>query len=102
MSATAMSAALPRGRTRVTPGHAVKDAVVIMRRNLLRIVRMPQLLLFATVQPVMFLVLFNYVFGGAVGRSIPGRGRRRLPQLAAAGGCCCRWPRSVPRRPRWG
>ena len=28
MSATAMSAALPRGRTRVTPGHAVKDAVV--------------------------------------------------------------------------
>ena len=52
-----------------------------MRRNLLRIVRLPQLLLFATVQPVMFLILFNYVFGGAVGRSIP----------AAAGGQYLNW-----------
>ena len=81
MSGTAVSAALPRGRVRVSPRHAAKDTVVIMRRNLLRIVRMPQLLLFATVQPVMFLVLFNYVFGGAVGRSIP----------AAAGGDYLNW-----------
>ncbi len=45
----AMSTALPHGRVRVSPGHAAKDTVVIMRRNLLRIVRMPQLLVFATV-----------------------------------------------------
>ena len=81
MSSAAGSAALPRGRTRVSLGHAVKDTVVIVRRNLRRVVRMPQLLLFATVQPVMFLVLFNYVFGGAVGRSIP----------AAAGGNYLNW-----------
>lgn len=57
--------------TRVSLPHAVKDTLVITRRNLLRNVRLPQLLLFATVQPVMFLLLFNYVFGGAIGGAIP-------------------------------
>lgn len=53
------------------PGRFVRDMMVITRRNLLRNVRLPQLLVFATVQPVMFLVLFTYVFGGAIGASIP-------------------------------
>jgi ABC transporter DrrB family efflux protein len=44
---------------------------VITKRNLLRNVRLPQLLVFATIQPVMFLLLFNYVFGGAIGGSGP-------------------------------
>lgn len=57
--------------TRVTLPHAVKDTLVITRRNLLRNLRLPQLLLFATVQPVMFLLLFNYVFGGSIGMSLP-------------------------------
>jgi ABC transporter DrrB family efflux protein len=56
---------------RVSFSHAVKDTWVITRRNLLRNLRLPQLLLFATVQPVMFLLLFNYVFGGAIGVAIP-------------------------------
>ena len=54
------------GHVRVGFSHAVKDTLVITRRNLLRNIRLPQLLLFATVQPVMFLLLFNYVFGGAI------------------------------------
>ena len=58
-------------RTRMSPGHAIKDTWVITKRNLLRNVRLPQLLLFATIQPVMFLLLFNYVFGGALGQSLP-------------------------------
>jgi ABC transporter DrrB family efflux protein len=58
-------------RARVSFAHALKDTLVITRRNLLRNIRLPQLLLFATVQPVMFLLLFNYVFGGSIGRSIP-------------------------------
>jgi ABC transporter DrrB family efflux protein len=58
-------------RSRVTFAQAVKDTLVITRRNLLRNIRLPQLLLFATVQPVMFLLLFNYVFGGAIGAAIP-------------------------------
>lgn len=53
-------------RSRITPGHAVRDMAIITRRNLLRVVRNPQLLLFSTVQPVMFLLLFTYVFGGAI------------------------------------
>ena len=56
---------------RITLGHAVSDTLVITRRNLLRNLRLPQLLLFATVQPVMFLLLFNYVFSGAIGQAIP-------------------------------
>ncbi|MDX1689822.1 MAG: ABC transporter permease [Acidimicrobiia bacterium] len=58
-------------RTRPTPGSAARDIAVITRRNLLRNVRLPQVLLFSTVQPVMFLLLFNYVFGGAIGAAIP-------------------------------
>jgi len=42
-------------RSTATMAHAFKDTAVIARRNLLRNLRMPQLVLFATVQPVMFL-----------------------------------------------
>lgn len=45
---------------------AVADTLVITRRNLLRIPRAPDLLLGFTVQPVMFVLLFVYVFGGAI------------------------------------
>jgi ABC transporter DrrB family efflux protein len=62
---------VPVLRTRTTPLGAARDALVIGRRNLLRNVRLPQLLVFATVQPVMFLVLFAYVFGGAIESSLP-------------------------------
>lgn len=58
-------------RRGTTPLSAVRDALVIGRRNLLRNVRLPQLLVFATVQPVMFLVLFTYVFGGAITDALP-------------------------------
>ena len=44
----------------------VADTVVIARRNLLRIPRQPDLLLAFTVQPIMFVLLFVYVFGGAI------------------------------------
>jgi ABC-2 type transport system permease protein len=53
-------------QARVGVRHALRDMRVITKRNLLRLVRMPQLLLFATIQPVMFLLLFNFVFGGAL------------------------------------
>jgi len=48
----------------------VADAVAVTRRNLLRYVRVPTLLLFSTIQPVMFVLLFVYVFGGEI--RIPG------------------------------
>jgi ABC transporter DrrB family efflux protein len=42
------------------------DVWVITRRNIKRIVRTPQLLAFASIQPVIFVILFRYVFGGAI------------------------------------
>jgi ABC transporter DrrB family efflux protein len=50
--------------------YVVSDTAVIAWRNLLRIPRQPDLLISFTVQPIMFLVLFVYVFGGAI--STPG------------------------------
>jgi ABC transporter DrrB family efflux protein len=44
----------------------VPDTMVITWRTLLRTVRLPQLLVFSTIQPVVLLLLFNYVFGGAI------------------------------------
>jgi ABC transporter DrrB family efflux protein len=42
------------------------DTFVLARRNLMRIPRQPDLLIAYTVQPVMFVLLFVYVFGGAI------------------------------------
>jgi ABC-2 type transport system permease protein/oleandomycin transport system permease protein len=50
----------------MTVGHALGDTVVIAKRSLLRIPRQPDLLLGFTIQPVMFVLLFVYVFGGAI------------------------------------
>ena len=49
---------------------AVSDTVAIQGRNLLGYVRTPQLLVFSTIQPVIFVLLFRYVFGGAI--HVPG------------------------------
>ena len=50
---------------------AVRDARVVTRRNLLHFVRQPRLLVFSTIQPVMFVLLFAFVFGGAIGGDLP-------------------------------
>jgi ABC transporter DrrB family efflux protein len=42
------------------------DTVIIAERNLVRLPRAPELLLAFTVQPIMFVLLFRYVFGGAI------------------------------------
>ena len=48
----------------------INDILAMTGRNMLRYLRLPQLLVFSTIQPVMFLMLFVYVFGGAI--KIPG------------------------------
>lgn len=45
---------------------AIGDALTVTRRNLIHIGRVPQLLVFSTIQPVMFVLMFTYVFGGAI------------------------------------
>ncbi len=42
------------------------DLLVMVERNLLAYGRVPQLIIFSSVQPIMFLLLFTYVFGGAI------------------------------------
>jgi ABC-2 type transport system permease protein len=49
---------------------AVADALTMTWRNLLKYVRVPNLLVFSTIQPVMFVLLFAFVFGGAI--HVPG------------------------------
>jgi ABC-2 type transport system permease protein len=46
--------------------HALRDALLLAERNLRRLPRNPDLLVGVTFQPVMFVVLFTYVFGGAI------------------------------------
>lgn len=65
----------------LTLSQKMRHMTVITKRNLLRNIRIPQLLVFATIQPVMFLVLFNYVFGGAITQGGP----------AAASGAYINW-----------
>ena len=50
---------------------AVTDTAVVTGRNLRHFIRQPDLLTFSTIQPVIFVLLFVYVFGGAVSRSLP-------------------------------
>lgn len=51
---------------------SVRDSLVIAKRNLLRMMRIPEVVIFGLFQPIMFVVLFSYVFGGSI--SIPGAG----------------------------
>lgn len=51
-------------------GWAVRDAAQMTRRNVLRLSRSPELVVFTLIQPVMFVLLFRYVFGGAI--PVPG------------------------------
>lgn len=48
------------------PARGVRDALAITWRNLIGYRRVPQLLVFSTIQPVIFVLLFRYVFGGAI------------------------------------
>jgi ABC transporter DrrB family efflux protein len=49
---------------------AVSDGLTITRRNLIKVKRVPDLIVFATLSPIMFVLLFRYVFGGAI--QVPG------------------------------
>ena len=100
MSTVADRRTVPRRPLRWT----FADAAAVTRRNLYRYVRVPTLLLFSTIQPVMFVLLFTYVFGGAIqvpgvdalhrlpdGRDPRPDGRSSAPPRPASA-----WPRTCP------
>jgi ABC transporter DrrB family efflux protein len=69
VSAAGLTSAIASGRRVRLPG-VVADALAIAWRGLITYRRVPQLLVFSTIQPVVFVLMFRYVFGGAI--RVPG------------------------------
>jgi ABC-2 type transport system permease protein len=69
MSVTTTERTRARGGGRLAA--AISDGLVLTKRNLLTYIRKPDLLVFSTIQPVMFVLLFVYVFGGAIEAILP-------------------------------
>jgi ABC transporter DrrB family efflux protein len=65
-----LSISTPVALKRPIYGWTLHDGFVVTRRNLIQTMRVPELLFFSLVQPVIFVLLFAYVFGGAI--PIPG------------------------------
>ncbi|WP_255951258.1 ABC transporter permease [Streptomyces odontomachi] len=57
-------------------GQSFRDSLVVARRNLIRMTRIPEVVIFGLIQPIMFVVLFSYVFGGSM--SIGGSTNAKL------------------------
>jgi ABC transporter DrrB family efflux protein len=53
-------------RPEIRPTGLLRQSLAIVRRNLIHIKRMPEMLMDVTIQPVMFVLLFAYVFGGSI------------------------------------
>ena len=70
MTMTTVDSATLAREARPRLGSVVADALTMTWRNLLRLTRNPELMVFSTVQPVIFVLMFRYVFGGAI--KIPG------------------------------
>ena len=52
--------------------YAISDVLTITKRQLLQLARVPEILVFSTIQPVMFVLLFRFVFGGSIASDQPG------------------------------
>lgn len=76
-----MTTATVSTRRRIGPVRTARDIATIAVRNLKHIVRMPGVLVLGAIMPVIFILMFTYVFGGAVEQALP----------AAAGGDYVNW-----------
>jgi ABC transporter DrrB family efflux protein len=70
MSTASVTAPVQDAYDRRIPFSALRDTFAVMQRNLIAYRRVPQLLVFSTIQPVIFVLMFRYVFGGAI--KVPG------------------------------
>ena len=52
--------------------YVISDVITITKRQLLQLARIPEVLVFSTIQPVMFVLLFRFVFGGSISTDQPG------------------------------
>jgi ABC-2 type transport system permease protein len=76
MTAPAVPASARAVRPELHPPALLAATLVVVRRNLIHIKRMPELLLDVTIQPIMFVLLFAYVFGGSI--QVPGSNYREF------------------------
>jgi ABC-2 type transport system permease protein len=58
----------------MSTARTVRDSATMLRRNLLHVRRYPSLSIMLVAQPIVFLLLFVYVFGGTLGAGLPGQG----------------------------
>ena len=56
--------------------NALGDGAVIAKRNIIKIIRVPEILVFVLISPIMFILLFAYVFGSAI--NVPGGSYREF------------------------
>ena len=76
MTAITIDSSAPRSGAHVPAARGVvHDSWVIAKRGLVHMRRQPEALSDATIQPIMFVLLFAYVFGGAI--PLPGGGNYR-------------------------
>jgi len=61
-----MTSTQTEAKFRPTVGWLIYDTATVARRHILKITRVPESLFFALIQPVMFVLLFAFVFGGAI------------------------------------
>ena len=66
MAAVTAPALTPTVEQRSALSWAVADAITIAWRNLKAMLRTPQVLMFSTIQPIIFVLTFRYVFGGSI------------------------------------
>ena len=66
MRAATVATAPTSPSARIRLAWAISDGLALTGRNLLGFTRIPQLVVFSTIQPIMFVLLFRYVFGGAI------------------------------------
>ncbi|MFI9615599.1 ABC transporter permease [Streptomyces sp. NPDC052023] len=72
---SAVTDATPRAARPHPFGQSVRDSLIVAKRNLIRMSRIPEMIIFGLFQPIMFVVLFSYVFGGSMnigGSTEPG------------------------------
>lgn len=72
MAAVTAPTTVPATEPRSKTGTAVADALTIAWRNLKGMSRTPEIIMFSTIQPVIFVLTFRYVFGGSISTGIPG------------------------------
>ncbi|MFF9017860.1 ABC transporter permease [Streptomyces sp. NPDC014870] len=64
MTAVTDAVAAPKPRGGIA--QSIGDSLVVAKRNLIRMSRIPEMIIFGLIQPIMFVVLFSYVFGGSM------------------------------------